>query len=487
MACLQVWFDDESEVCTPVGTTFYGRYRVLSNEEIVASKVLLAIASSVFEREFYGPIAEKDPVELSDIEPGVFKKMLQFIYSHQVDIVSIEEASDLIKVAHKYSIYDLIKVCVAYYMGKLCREDMKGLCHILNVSVLYDLEIKAIVIQRLQQSTNLLLKSEDFLDLSVDAVTCILQRGQHNVNSEKELIDAAVLWATARYEEQDTSLSGKSVRVILEETGVFKHLRFLTLTDTELGELESAQILSEKETKDIKGAIYSGNDLPLPASICCISQPRNFTPFLTYKKAEEFRRTSRYIVEIIPPTTINETFEVMTTGSINLTDVTVSSQITNTTSEVYNFIYEEELQVKVIKLKKSPPLPSVQRNTGNSRFGLNNSPFGSNNAGIEYQYTDNPTDIIATGYFIGKVKYNDLITVPLLSKVGVRGSHGLTNGDRFVMYVTFHKKGKYPSYQASTSTGTSYGIMKSLLCNGHGHVIKISYETGTCNPIFLTN
>ncbi|XP_069686011.1 TD and POZ domain-containing protein 3-like [Periplaneta americana] len=116
-------------------------------EEIVACKVLLAITSPVFEKQFYGSIGEKDPVELLDIEPGVFKKMLQFIYSRRVGIVSREEALDLIKVAHKYWIYDLIKICMVYYLDNLDKKDMKGLCDILNVSVLYDLEIKDMVIR----------------------------------------------------------------------------------------------------------------------------------------------------------------------------------------------------------------------------------------------------------------------------------------------------------------------------------------------------
>ncbi|XP_069685573.1 BTB/POZ domain-containing protein 6-A-like [Periplaneta americana] len=409
-------------------------------EEIAACKALLAIASPVFEKQFYGSIAEKDPVELLDIEPDAFKKLLQYIYTHRVDIISSEEALELIKVAHKYWLSDLIEICVVYYLDNLKEDDIKGLCDILNISVLYDLDFKDMVVRRAQQNTDLLLKSKEFVDLSVDGVICIVQRGQLNVSNEMELIDAAVLWATARSEEKDTSLSGKSVKSVLVETGVFKHLRFLTLTNDQL---KLVNILSDEEMKATKYSIYSGSDLPPPVSICSISKPRNFKSFLKNIQSEEVR-CKRSILEVSQPGIIGERFEVCgKTGPYNLIDVKICSQMTNTTPENYA-AYEEELEVEIIRLKEQI-------------------------TGFRCNYVND--HIIATGYFKGRVKYNDIITVPLDLKLGVSGFHRVTEGDKFKIQVTFHKVGKYPAYQANTSPKI-FNVSKSK-----GIVVEINYTS----------
>ena len=53
------------------------------NSEIRAHKLILALASPMFEAQFYGPLADKnqDTFEVTEVEAGTFRKMVTFVYS----------------------------------------------------------------------------------------------------------------------------------------------------------------------------------------------------------------------------------------------------------------------------------------------------------------------------------------------------------------------------------------------------------------------
>ena len=62
MASLQVWFDDESEVCMPVDATFYGWRHVLSNEVNLAPYLLIGLIYGGSTGKTYGLI-QRQPLE----------------------------------------------------------------------------------------------------------------------------------------------------------------------------------------------------------------------------------------------------------------------------------------------------------------------------------------------------------------------------------------------------------------------------------------
>uniref|UniRef100_A0A182JF82 BTB domain-containing protein n=1 Tax=Anopheles atroparvus TaxID=41427 RepID=A0A182JF82_ANOAO len=67
---------------------------------------------------FYGSLAEKQTVNISDINPSVFERLMDYIYAGAVDfdaMHNIEELLELYYCAEKYMIDSLHQQCVSYF------------------------------------------------------------------------------------------------------------------------------------------------------------------------------------------------------------------------------------------------------------------------------------------------------------------------------------------------------------------------------------
>jgi len=78
-------------------------------EEVNAHKLILAVASDVFTREFYGSMKEKEDVKIVDACQEVFQAMVEFIYDKVLD----------------WGAFDLPFLCSLYYVAE--KYDIKGL------------------------------------------------------------------------------------------------------------------------------------------------------------------------------------------------------------------------------------------------------------------------------------------------------------------------------------------------------------------------
>lgn len=87
---------------------------------IAAHKVILASASPVFERMFYGELAEKNyPIVIPDVEPDTFKDLLRYIYTNRIEITSIDYAFELYCLGDKYMVKDVLDQCMEYIFYKV--------------------------------------------------------------------------------------------------------------------------------------------------------------------------------------------------------------------------------------------------------------------------------------------------------------------------------------------------------------------------------
>lgn len=91
---------------------------VLENEEIPANKIILAMASPVFHAMFYGPMKEKDVVQITDANASAFKEFLQLFYLDEVEM-SMENIETVIRLADKYDVYDCLEMISACPEGQL--------------------------------------------------------------------------------------------------------------------------------------------------------------------------------------------------------------------------------------------------------------------------------------------------------------------------------------------------------------------------------
>ncbi|XP_075556997.1 BTB/POZ domain-containing protein 6-like [Dermacentor variabilis] len=88
-------------------------------------KQFLAMRNEVFRAMFYGDIAEKSHVTITDIHPDGFELLLRFLYSGKMKMASIDDALRTRFAAKKYLVEQLEEACSAYIKknlsaGRLC-------------------------------------------------------------------------------------------------------------------------------------------------------------------------------------------------------------------------------------------------------------------------------------------------------------------------------------------------------------------------------
>ena len=102
------------------------------NSEIRAHKLILALASPMFEAKFYGPLADKnqDTFEVTEVEAGTFRNMLNFVYSsgdienYDMDISDKSEMYwSLLEAANFFLLEGLIDHC---------HNELKKVIHCIN-------------------------------------------------------------------------------------------------------------------------------------------------------------------------------------------------------------------------------------------------------------------------------------------------------------------------------------------------------------------
>ncbi|KAF4517103.1 hypothetical protein B566_EDAN007026 [Ephemera danica] len=85
-------------------------------------KFVLSQGSPVFYAMFNGELREKGDVEVEDIEPQHFRKMLEYIYSDNTELENVETALSVCYAANKYMINTLILKCIEFIKKNLNEE-----------------------------------------------------------------------------------------------------------------------------------------------------------------------------------------------------------------------------------------------------------------------------------------------------------------------------------------------------------------------------
>lgn len=97
------------------------------NQRMISGhKLILAMASPVFERMFYGNLPENDdnsPIVIPDVQPDAFQTMLQYIYSDRININSFDKACELCYVAKKYMLPHVVQNCSQYLWDKVSPQN----------------------------------------------------------------------------------------------------------------------------------------------------------------------------------------------------------------------------------------------------------------------------------------------------------------------------------------------------------------------------
>ncbi|KAJ8729721.1 hypothetical protein PYW08_001302 [Mythimna loreyi] len=173
---------------------------------IAGHKLILAMASPVFEAMFYGGMAERnDPIPILDVQPEAFRALLEYIYTDNINISSFDKACELCYGAKKYMLPHLVKECTRYlwsdlYPRNACRA--YEFARLFEENVLMDK-----CIQIISTNTKEVLTDSSFEEVELNTVITVFSLDHLNVDSELDLFEAAVRYAKA----QDKRTSERSV------------------------------------------------------------------------------------------------------------------------------------------------------------------------------------------------------------------------------------------------------------------------------------
>ncbi|CAB3231509.1 unnamed protein product [Arctia plantaginis] len=164
---------------------------------IAGHKLILAMASPVFEAMFYGGMAERnDPIRILDVQPEAFKALLEYIYTDNINISSFDKACELCYGAKKYMLPHLVKECTRYlwsdlYPRNACRA--YEFARLFEENVLMDK-----CIQIISMNTKEVLNDSSFEDVELNTVITVFSLDHLNIDSELDLFEAVVRYSKAQ-------------------------------------------------------------------------------------------------------------------------------------------------------------------------------------------------------------------------------------------------------------------------------------------------
>lgn len=85
-----------------------------------AHRLVLAMASPVFGAMFFGNMAEtSESITVKDVQPDAFEKMLEYVYTDQINLTSFDLACEICYCAKKYILPYLVEKCTKYIWSDL--------------------------------------------------------------------------------------------------------------------------------------------------------------------------------------------------------------------------------------------------------------------------------------------------------------------------------------------------------------------------------
>lgn len=240
-------------------------------------KLLLAMASPVFEAMFFGGMAEKnEPIPILDVQPDAFKALLEYIYTDRINLESFDNACELCYVAKKYMLPHLVEECTKFLWNDLYP---KNACRAYEFARLFEEPVlmeKCLKI--ISNETELVLQEPSFEEIELPTLSTILDLDELSVESELELFNAVQRWAMRECNRKGLSADdNKALRSVLGT--VLGKVRFLTLSPAQFAEGPAlSPLLSQDESFSVLMNISSSTPdtrkVPMPEGFSSCREPR---------------------------------------------------------------------------------------------------------------------------------------------------------------------------------------------------------------------
>lgn len=221
-------------------------------EVFKAHKLILASCSPVFEAMCFGPLAEKQCISIDDMEPDVFRMLLEYIYTDSIKLSSVEEAGGVLYASKKYMLPHLSRLCRNYLLSNLRPS---------NVLSIFEFAKGIQETELLDPCMEVMCKyTEEVLQapcghISPATIASLLDQKSLNM-SELELFEAVLHWAEAECQHLGVQPTGTNRRAVLMKAGALSKIRFLVLSLQQFAEgPECSGVLTAEEISALRDVI----------------------------------------------------------------------------------------------------------------------------------------------------------------------------------------------------------------------------------------
>lgn len=155
-----VTYDDDEGLCQEVPTCV---------KVFECHKMILASASEVFERMFYGNFLEGSEItRITDVDPISFDLFLKYVYCYDLDprLVTTENIREIVYLSDKYMVTDFADECITILKDK--NWHISDIFPIFEIGCMYDnLPLLFASYKKICRNAKDLLEHESFFDIDI--------------------------------------------------------------------------------------------------------------------------------------------------------------------------------------------------------------------------------------------------------------------------------------------------------------------------------
>merc|ERR1712190_588695 len=144
--------------------------------------------------------------EIPDMQPKIFRKILDYLFRGRVPLSSIEDAWKVKVAGRTFDLKELEELCTKFLKYRI---DSKNLVHFLKNTTKYDTpDLKEVVISRFVKDASNGFESDQVLEMGEQELLSIMER-KPEVQAKK-VMDVLIRWARKMYKAEKKIESGEA-------------------------------------------------------------------------------------------------------------------------------------------------------------------------------------------------------------------------------------------------------------------------------------
>lgn len=225
-------------------------------KRLSAHRNILSSASPVFKAMFFGPLAEKEEVEIIDVTHKAFDCMLKFIYTDEANLEA-SVAGAVLYLAKKYDIPGLADHCKKFINSSMDRENVVEIMQGLVYAA--DDDLNETCLKLMDRNGHFVINSNHVVEkMNWEVLKMIVKRDTFCAR-EIDILDAIQWWI--KKQPGNENLDNREVRDLMEE--VIPYIRFPTMTMKEFVQLViPTKVLKDEEVLDVLGTYRRSKNAP---------------------------------------------------------------------------------------------------------------------------------------------------------------------------------------------------------------------------------